>query len=278
MKPKRFLTVAGKGATHAVLMATALIMLLPFVWMLLSSFKEPDDVFTYSMRWLPSKVTLSGYVRAVTKHPFWRYTANSLIISFSVTSMQLITSALAGYAFARLEFPGRDVLFMIYLAAMMIPHQAMVIPSFILMKKLGLLDTFAALILPFAAGPFGAFLMRQFFLSMPKSLEEAAIIDGCSRIGVLWKIILPLSKPALSTLALFVFMNSWNDFMWPLIITNRVEMRTLQVGLSLMRSDVHPDWPMLMAATVLATMPVLVAFLSAQKQFIESLAFTGVKY
>jgi len=146
------------------------------------------------------------------------------------------------------------------------------------MKKLKLLDTFAALILPFAAGPFGAFLMRQFFLSMPKSLEEAAIIDGCSRIGVLWKIILPLSKPALSTLALFVFMNSWNDFMWPLIITNRVEMRTLQVGLSLMRSDVHPDWPMLMAATVLATMPVLVAFLSAQKQFIESLAFTGVKY
>jgi len=161
---------------------------------------------------------------------------------------------------------------------MMIPAQATIIPAFILIRKLGLLNSYRGLTLPFLATPFGAFLMRQFFLSMPKSLEEAAIIDGCSRAQVLLRIVLPLTKPALATLGLFSFMTAWNDFMWPMIITTTANMRTLQVGLALLSTDIYPDWPMMMAASVMATLPVILAFLSAQKQFIQSLAFTGVKF
>jgi multiple sugar transport system permease protein len=263
---------------YLILFAVAAIMLLPFAWMLLSSFKEADEVFTYDMTWLPSTLTLSGYYRALTEQPFLRYGLNSLFVSFLITVAQLTTSALAGYAFARLDFPGRKLVFTVYLAAMMIPSQATIIPSYVLVRKMGLLDTYAGLTLPFLAGPFGAFMMRQFFLPMPEALEEAAIVDGCTRFQVLRKVVLPLSKPALSSLALFVFMGAWNDFMWPLIIINRESMRTLQVGLSLMRADLYPDWPMMMTASVMATLPVILAFWSAQKRFIQSLAFTGVKY
>jgi multiple sugar transport system permease protein len=261
-----------------VLFTFAIFMLMPFAWMVLSSFKEADEVFTYDMTWLPSTISFSGYYRALTEQPFLKYGLNSVLVSLIITAAQLTTSALAGYAFARLNFPGRNLIFMVYLSAMMIPSQATVIPSYILIRKMGLIDSYAGLTLPFLAGPFGAFMMRQFFLSMPESLEEAGIIDGCSRFQVLCKIVLPLSKPALASLALFTFMGAWNDFMWPLIIINRDAMRTLQVGLSLMRADLYPDWPMMMAASVMATLPIIIAFLLAQKQFIQSLAFTGVKY
>ncbi|NLL47336.1 MAG: carbohydrate ABC transporter permease [Firmicutes bacterium] len=263
---------------YLILLFLAALMLMPFAWMVLSSFKEVDEVFTYEMTWLPSTLTLSGYYRALTEQPFLRYGLNSVWVSTIITTIQLITSVLAGYAFARLKFPGRGVVFMIYLSAMMIPSQATIIPSYILIRKAGLIDSYAGLTLPFLAGPFGAFMMRQFFLSMPESLEEAGIIDGCSRFQVLTKIVVPLSKPALASLGLFSFMGAWNDFMWPLIIINQDSMRTLQVGLSLMRADLYPDWPMMMAASVMATLPIMLAFLAAQKQFIESLTFTGVKY
>lgn len=263
---------------YLVLFTLTAFMLMPFAWMVLSSLKEVHDVFTYDMTWLPSKISFSGYQRALSEQPFLMYGWNTVLVSIVITSAQLVTSVLAGYAFARLEFRGRNIIFMVYLSAMMIPSQATIIPSFILIRKLGLINSYAGLTLPFLAGPFGAFMMRQFFLSMPKSLEEAAIIDGCSRMQVLTKIVLPLSKPALASLGLFTFMSAWNDFMWPLIIINSDKMRTLQVGLSLMGSNIYPDWPMLMAATVLATLPVIIAFLSAQKQFIHSLTFTGVKY
>jgi ABC-type glycerol-3-phosphate transport system permease component len=206
------------------------------------------------------------------------YGLNSVLVSVIITTAQVVTAVLAGYAFARLEFPGRNIVFMMYLSAMMIPAQATIIPAFILIRKLGLLNSYRGLTLPFLATPFGAFLMRQFFLSMPKSLEEAAIIDGCSRAQVLLRIVLPLTKPALATLGLFSFMTAWNDFMWPMIITTTANMRTLQVGLALLSTDIYPDWPMMMAASVMATLPVILAFLSAQKQFIQSLAFTGVKF
>ena len=276
---RRVLTkTAGLGLVHIVLILGAIFMVLPFVWMLLTSFKDQSEVFTYSIQWLPSRINLEGYREVWSEIPFARMYVNSFIVAISVTVCQLVTSALAGYAFARLDFPGRDVVFMIYLSAMMIPHQATVIPSFLLMRKFNMVDRYTSLILPFAAGPFGAFMLRQFFMSMPRSLEEAAIIDGCSRFGVLRCVVLPLCKPALVTLGLFQFMFSWNDFMWPLIVTNKMSMRTLQVGLALLRAEVSTEWPMLMAATVMATVPILVAFLAAQRQFIESIAFTGLKY
>ena len=278
MNSLRLRTTINRSIMYILLLALAISMLLPFGWMLLSSVKAEDEVFTYDMTWLPSKIVFSGYFRALTRQPFLMYGMNSILVSFIVTTVQVATATLAGYAFARLEFPGRNTIFVAYLSAMMIPVQATIVPSFILIKNMGFLDSYQGLTLPFLATPFGAFLMRQFFLSMPKSLEEAAIIDGCSRFKVLTKVVLPLSKPALATLGLFTFMGSWNDFMWPMIITTTAEMRTLQVGLALMRTDLYPDWPMMMAASVLATLPVILAFLSAQKQFIQSLAFTGVKY
>ncbi|MGE5572628.1 MAG: carbohydrate ABC transporter permease [Bacteroidota bacterium] len=269
---------AGLALVHAVLIMGAIFMVLPFVWMALTSFKDKSEVFTYSIQWLPSRINLDGYRQVWSEIPFARMYLNSFIVAIAITICQLVTSALAGYAFARLDFPGRDVVFMIYLSAMMIPHQATVIPSFLLVRKFNMIDRYSALVLPFAAGPFGAFMLRQFFLGMPRSLEEAAIIDGCSRFGVLTNVVLPLCKPALVTLGLFQFMFAWNDFMWPLIVTNKMSMRTLQVGLALLRAEVSTEWPMLMAATVMATIPILVAFLAAQRQFIESITFTGLKY
>lgn len=270
--------VASLTLVHAVLIAGALSMVLPFVWMILTSFKDISEVFTYTFKWLPSRINLDGYRAVWSEIPFARMFMNSVIVTVGITVGQLITSALAGYAFARLEFPGKDVIFMIYLAAMMVPHQATLIPSFMLIRNLDMVNTYSALILPFIAGPFGAFLIRQFLLNMPRSLEEAAIIDGCSRFRVLTHVVLPLCKPAMVTLGLFQFMFAWNDFMWPLIVTTKMSMRTLQVGLSLLRAEVSTEWPMLMAATVLSTLPILVAFIAAQKQFIESVASTGLKY
>lgn len=270
--------IAGLTLVHAILIIGVVFMVLPFVWMILTSFKDKTEVFTYSLQWLPSKINLGGYRQVWLEIPFARMYLNSLIVSSLVTVGQLITSALAGYAFARLDFPGRDLIFMIYISAMMIPHQATVIPSFMLVRKLGMIDKYSGLVVPFIAGPFGAFMMRQFFLSMPRSLEEAAIIDGCSRFGVLTRIILPLSKPAMVTLGLFQFMFAWNDFMWPLIVTNTSSMRTLQVGLALLRAEEATNWPMLMAATTMATLPIVIIFLAAQREFIQSVAFTGMKY
>jgi multiple sugar transport system permease protein len=270
--------IAGLSLVHAVLIIGVIFMVMPFIWMILTSFKDQSEVFTYSPQWLPSKLNFDGYRQVWSEVPFGHMYLNSFIVAGAVTVGQLITSALAGYAFARLDFPGRDVIFMIYISAMMIPHQATLIPSFMLVRKLGMLDRYSGLIVPFVAGPFGAFMLRQFFLSMPRSLEEAAIIDGCSRFGVLTRIVLPLCKPAMVTLGLFQFMFSWNSFMWPLIVTNRSSMRTLQVGLALLRAEEATNWPMLMAATAMATLPIVIIFLAAQRQFIESIAFTGLKY
>lgn len=270
--------IAGLSLVHAVLIIGVIFMVMPFIWMILTSFKDQSEVFTYSPQWLPSKLNFDGYRQVWSEVPFGHMYLNSFIVAGAVTVGQLITSALAGYAFARLDFPGRDVIFMIYISAMMIPHQATLIPSFMLVRKLGMLDRYSGLIVPFVAGPFGAFMLRQFFLSMPRSLEEAAIIDGCSRFGVLTRIVLPLCKPAMVTLGLFQFMFSWNSFMWPLIVTNRSSMRTLQVGLALLRAEEATNWPMLMAATAVATLPIVIIFLAAQRQFIESIAFTGLKY
>ena len=275
---RKTLRIAGLFLVHAILIIGVIFMLLPFIWMILTSFKDKTEVFNYSLQWLPSKFKFDGYRQVRSEIPFARMYLNSFIVAGSVTVCQLITSALAGYAFARLDFPGRDVIFMIYISAMMIPYQATVIPSFMLVRKLGMLDRYSCLIVPFIAGPFGAFMLRQFFLGMPRSLEEAAIIDGCSRFGVLARIILPLCKPAMVTLGLFQFMFAWNDFMWPLIVTNTSSMRTLQVGLALLRAEEATNWPMLMAATTMATLPIVIIFLAAQRQFIESVALTGLKY
>ena len=220
--------------------------------------------------------SFGAYSEIWVRIPFARMFINSMAVSISVTVLQLATSSLAGYAFSRLHFPGRDRLFWAYASLMMIPQQATMVPAFMLMHRLGLINTYAGLILPFAAAPFGAFLMRQFFMGLPKELEEAAALDGCSRFGTLWRIFVPLAKPALATLGLFSFMTSWNEFLWPLMVTTRRNMFTLQVGLDMLKWEAGSDWPIIMAASVLSIIPVVAAFLFAQEKFTRSIAMSGL--
>jgi multiple sugar transport system permease protein len=194
-----------------------------------------------------------------------------------VTLGQLMTCSLAAYAFARLQFRGREVLFYLFLGTMMIPGQVIMIPSFMVLYWLGWIDTYYALIVPGLASAFGTFLLRQFFLTIPRDLEDAASIDGCSRFGVLWRIILPLSRPALATLAVFTFMGVFNDFLWALIVVSSDEMKTVQLGLAIFRDRYQTDWGQLMAASVTATLPILMVFFFAQKYFIKGITLSGLK-
>ncbi len=262
---------------HAVLYVLALVTVAPFLWMLLTSFKELGDILTYPPRWLPEKFVIENYLGAFQAAPFGRFYFNSLFVAASVTLGQLITCSLAAYAFARLTFRGRDVLFYLFLGTMMIPGQVTMIPGFLVLHWLGWIDTYAALIVPGLASAFGTFLLRQFFLTIPRDLEDAASIDGCSRFGVLWRIILPLSKPALATLAVFTFMGVFNDFLWPLVVTSSEEMKTVQLGLAIFRDRYQTDWGQLMAASVTATLPILLVFFFAQKYFIAGITMSGLK-
>ncbi len=274
---RRLFTALRSFSLHAVLYALALVTVAPFLWMLLTSWKELGDILTYPPRWLPTRFIVDNFISAFEAAPFGRYYFNSLFIATSVTVGQLITCSLAAYAFARLQFRGRDVLFYIFLGTMMIPGQVTMIPGFLVLHWLGWIDTYAALIVPGLASAFGTFLLRQFFLTIPRDLEDAASIDGCSRFGVLWRIILPLSKPALATLAVFTFMGVFNDFLWPLVVTSSEEMKTVQLGLAIFRDRYQTDWGQLMAASVTATAPILVVFFFAQKYFIAGITMSGLK-
>jgi multiple sugar transport system permease protein len=262
---------------HVVMYALALLTVAPFAWMVLTSFKPLGEILTAPPTWWPEDFTFSNYQDAFSAAPFGRFYANSLFVAVAVTVGQLITCSLAAYAFARMQFKGRDILFYLFLGTMMVPAHVTMIPSFMILHWLGWIDTYAALIVPGLASAFGTFLLRQFFLTIPKELEEAAFIDGCSRFGVLWRIILPLSKPALATLAIFTFMAVFNDFIWALIVLNTQEMYTVQLGLAIFRDRYSVEWGSLMAGSVVATLPILVVFFFAQKYFIQGITLSGLK-
>lgn len=262
---------------HVIIYALALATIAPFIWMLLTSVKDIGDIFVYPPKWLPSKFHFENYARAFQAAPFGRYYLNSLIVACTVTLGQLITCSMAAYAFARLQFKGRDVLFYIFLGTMMIPYQVTMIPSFMVLYWLGWVDSYQAMIVPGLASAFGTFLLRQFFLTIPKELEEAAYIDGCGKFRVLWQIIIPLSKPALATLAIFTFMGTFNDFIWALIVVNSDHLRTVQLGLAIFRDRYITDWDLLMAGSVMATLPILIIFFFAQKYFIKGITLSGIK-
>ena len=268
---------------HLLLILGAIVMVMPFAWMISTSLKSQNEVFSYPPEWIPSTPIWENYVRAWQAVPFARYFVNSVIIALAVTLGTLITSALAAFAFARIRFPGRDALFAIYLSSMMIPHQMTIIPSFLVLKDFGDfspalgLDTYFALIAPFIASAFGIFLLRQSFLTLPNELEDAAILDGCGKLGFLWRIVIPLSRPALATLALFTFMANWNSYLWPLIVTNSNTMRTVQIGLRYFVGQEGNQWGLLMAAAVFVTLPVVIVYLFVQRQFVQGIALTGIK-
>ena len=268
---------AGRVLLYVGMYGAALMTIAPFVWMVLTSFKPLSEIFVYPPTWWPEDFTWSNYVSAFSAAPFGRYYFNSLFVSVAVTAGQLVTCSLAAYAFARMQFWGRDVLFYIFLGTMMVPFHVTMIPSFMILNWLGWIDTYAALIVPGLASAFGTFLLRQFFLTIPRELEEAAFIDGCTRFGVLWRIIVPLAKPALATLAIFTFMTVFNDFIWALIVIDSEEMYTVQLGLAIFRDRYGTEWGSLMAGSVAATLPILLVFFFAQKYFIQGITLSGLK-
>jgi len=272
---------ARKLLAYSFLALGAIAMIGPFLWMVTTSLKEPGSIFSYQrpwwQDWIPTQFVWANYKGAWKAVPFARFYLNSLFVSLWVTAGQVVTSAMAAYAFARLEFPGRDKIFFGYLATMMVPGAVTMIPVFILLRSLGWIDTYKAVILPGIFTAYGTFLLRQFFLTLPKELEDAAKIDGCSYFAIFWRIILPLSKPALATLTTFTFMGSWLNFMWPLIVLNTHEKFTLPVGLSYFQSLHHTDWSLLMAGSLMMILPILVVFILNQRYFVEGIKLTGIK-
>ncbi|WP_082861398.1 carbohydrate ABC transporter permease [Fictibacillus phosphorivorans] len=255
----------------------ALIMIIPFLWMLSTSIKDQGATMTLPPQFIPDTITFTNYAEVAESFPIWKFLFNSFFVAVTSTLGQLLLCSMAAYAFSRLHFRGRDTLFLIYLATLMVPMQVTMTPQFILMKYLGWLDTYQGLILPGLFNAFGTFLLRQFFLGIPKSLEEAAFIDGASHFRVFFQIILPLSKPALATLAIFSFMQSWNNFLWPLIIVSNQELMTLPLGLSILQGRWATDWNLLMAGVVISVIPILAVYLFAQKYFIKGITLSGIK-
>jgi multiple sugar transport system permease protein len=277
MRRPRASTATARTIKHLFLLLVGILMILPFIWMALASLKDGAEIFQYPTRWALSGWKFSNYKEAWLSLPVARPYLNSIVVAVVVTISQLFTGSLAGYAFARLRFPGRDLLFYIYLGSLMVPHQVTLIPSFLILKWLGIIDTYYALVLPFLAGAFSTFLMRQAFLGIPKELEDAARIDGCSRLGILFKIFLPLARPTLVTLGILIFLWQWNSLLWPLVVTQSPTMRTLPVGLASLKTELGTDWPLLMAANTLVALPVLVIFLFAQRTFIRGLTLAEIE-
>ncbi len=263
-------------AVHAALIAIAAVMLGPFLWMLFTSLQSTFQALQFPPRWSPQPAW-ENYVHAWQRIPLGRYYVNSMLVAGAIAAGQIVTSVLAAYVFARLEFPGRDIIFLLYLGTLIIPTQVTLVPTFLVVRWLGWVDTYQGAIAPSLAHPFGVFLVRQFFLSIPDDLEDAARIDGASSLEILLHVILPISMPAISALAVFSFMWAWNSFLWPLIVLQTPGKYTVPVGLAMLQSELGTDWPVVMAATVVATLPVVLLFLAAQKHFARGIALTGLK-
>ena len=267
---------------YLLLAIIGLTMILPLLWMMSPSLKEPQAVFTLTPQWLPKPVDWLNYVRIwqVKGVPLLQFFFNSVFVAVCVTAGHVFASACAAYAFARLRFPGRDGLFFAYIATMMIPGSVTMIPVFILMKLFGWVDTYRALIIPGFFSAFGTFLLRQFFMSISQDVENAAKIDGASTWQIFWRIILPMSKPALAALTISTFMGNWQSFMWPLLVVDSVEKKTLPIGLAYFQEQYQfasPNWPLLMAASLVAMLPIVLLFIFNQRYFIRGIRLTGVQ-
>lgn len=275
---RKWLYFSGKILLYLFLLFVVLVMVTPFVWMFSTSFGSVETAFTLPPRWIPDLSNIRAYQQLLKSIPFFLYMWNSFKIASLITVGQLITCSTAAYAFARLRFRGRDFLFFLLLSSMMVPIQVTVVPLFILMRRIHLYDTHASLILPVLISAFGVFLLRQFFLTIPKELEDAARIDGASHFTIYSRIILPLSGPALSALAILCFLYFWNELFRPLIFLSSLDNFTIPVGLTMLRGQYDVGSPTrLMAAVTLAVIPVLVVFIFAQRYIIEGITLTGLK-
>ena len=263
---------------YVFLSCAAIVVMMPYIWMISTSLKGTEEIFTYPPTWIPREWHFHNYVDAWNAAPFGRYFFNSLFVAVIVTAGQLITCSLAAYAFARMEFKGKNVAFTLFLSTTMISAQVTLIPSYLLLKELGWLDTYMALMVPFLASAFGIFMLRQAFMTIPQDLEDAAKMDGCGRLRFLVQVILPLTKPMLASQALFAFMGNWNSYLWPLIVTTSKHLRTLQVGLRyFVGQEGGTQWGVFMAATVFVSVPVVLFYFLVQKSFVEGIALTGIR-
>jgi multiple sugar transport system permease protein len=279
IRPAGRLTRArGKPLVTMLLWISAVLAAFPFIWMIRSSVMPEKQIMHFPPIWIPSTLTSEHFADVLTSQPFARYIANSLLVALIVTAGQLTVAAMGAYAFARLRFPGRDRLFVFYLATMIIPAQVTLIPQYVLISQFGWVDTYAALTVPFLFSAFLTFLLRQFFLSIPRDLEDAARIDGAGYFRTFATVILPLSGPALATAALLAFMGSWTNFLWPLIVTRSRDLRTVPIGLAALQQEMgQADYAQIMAGSVLAMLPMFILFLFFQRFIIQSVAATGLK-
>lgn len=263
---------------YITLTLLAVIILMPIVWMISTSLKERTQIFSWPIEWIPDPVVFENYHNAITVRPFFLWMRNSFIVTMLSVIGHCLSATLVGYAFARLRWRGRNIVFLVTLATLMLPAEMIVLPQYILFQRLGWVDTFLPLFLPaFFGGAFNIFIMRQFMITLPKELDEAARLDGCTYFGVLWRVIVPQVLPAIGFIAINTFRARWNDFFRPLIYLNDPDLYTLALGLRTYRDEYTVEWAMLMAASVLALMPVIILFFVAQRYFIQGITFSGVK-
>jgi multiple sugar transport system permease protein len=255
----------------------AIVWILPIVWMISTSLKSETMVMSVTPHWIPSVFTMENYLRAIQKAPILLWFYNSSVIAIISTLLVLLVDAMAAYAFARIRFKGSRALFIIVLCTMMVPSQVTLVPLYLLFNQMNLLNTFIVVILPRTAAALGVFMLRQFFIGIPVELEDAARIDGCTRYGIFWRIILPLARPALASLGIFTFVWSWNDYLWPLITLSSKDMYTLPIGLATLVGYFARDYGMLMAGAIIASIPTIIVFLFFQRQFIQGITTTGLK-
>ncbi|MEO0082753.1 MAG: carbohydrate ABC transporter permease [candidate division WOR-3 bacterium] len=267
----------NKLPIHLLLILGSVAMVLPFFWMVSTSLKTPLEALRFPPTWFPSSPQFQNYVEVFRQIPLWRYMGNTLLVTFATLAGVLVTGLFAAYAFARFRFFGREVLFMVFLALMMIPLPVYLVPSYMILFRLGWIDTYLAMIVPWVVNIFGIFLLRQHFRQLPQDLFDAARIDGCSRFSTLFHVVIPLSKAPLVTIAVFNVIGSWNSFFWPLIVTHSDTIRPLQVGLAYFSREQSTNYTLLMAATTMAIVPLVLLFFVAQKQIIQSQARSGLK-
>ncbi|MDI9367750.1 MAG: carbohydrate ABC transporter permease [Thermotogota bacterium] len=277
MRSKRKTNIIVYSISYTLLIAFSIIMIMPFVWMILSTFKDQSELMRFPPKFLPDKFSLKNYVEVFSSVPFLRYYLNSILITTVAVTLTLLTSSLAGFAFAKYKFRGRNVIFKTLLGAMMIPFPVTIIPLYIMIYNLGLVDTYLALIVTGSVSIFGIFLMRQFIVTIPDDLIDAARIDGCSEFQIFRIIVIPNIRAPLSALAIFSFMATWNAFLWPLLVVNNDEHRTVQLGVQYFTQRYGDLMHLQITAAAMAVIPIVVLYLLLQKQFIEGITMTGLK-
>ncbi len=269
--------VTGRGLVYAVLIVSALLMALPFYWMVSSALKMEPFIFASPPQWLPDPLIWDNFIAVFTRIPFPRYLLNSVLVAVIVTVSHVFFDTLAGYAFAKFRFPGRDTIFFLLLLGLMVPFQVNLIPIYKIMSSLGWVDSYMGLIAPQLTSVFGIFLMRQFMRSIPDELLDAARIDGCNELGVFFRVVAPLALPGIATLIIFTFMGVWNDFLWPRLILSSNELYTLPLGLAQMQMRNTSNWGEVMAGTTVTALPMVIVFLLMQRQFISGMTEGAVK-